>query len=103
MISVAIFKYILVDKRKEKEYQWAMKASVIKQDDTDDWKSRRATPLDQLQPSRMLYNRNYSYYDEGHLRIMASLVPDEILYNINDYSKREFDACLLFGDVSGKT
>lgn len=77
---------------------------AIKEDD-DEWKKRRAVPLVELK-SRSSYGSNvssyYTLYDEGHTRTMASLVPDEIIYNIGDYSKRDFDGCLLFGDVSGK-
>lgn len=32
---------------------------------------------------------------------MASLVPDEIIYNFSDYSTREYNAALMFADVSG--
>lgn len=42
-------------------------------------------------------------YSEYHTKVLASLVPDEIIYNVKDYSKRSYDVCLLFGDVSGFT
>lgn len=38
--------------------------------------------------------------DDG-LTNLATLVPDEVIYNVNDYETRQFDGCLLFGDVSG--
>lgn len=40
--------------------------------------------------------------DDYNVKVMASLVPDEIIYNVKDYSIRKYDACLLFGDVSGE-
>lgn len=76
-----------------------MTNDILREDDTE-WKKRRAVPLLELKNG----SNNGSYFtqfDEGHTRILASLVPDEIIYNIGDYSKREFDGCLLFGDVSG--
>lgn len=39
--------------------------------------------------------------DDLKNQALASLVPDEIIYNVNDYENRNYDACLLFGDVSG--
>lgn len=39
--------------------------------------------------------------EEDGVTILASFVPDEVIYNVNDYSTRQLDGCLLFGDVSG--
>ncbi|CAG9821448.1 unnamed protein product, partial [Phaedon cochleariae] len=97
---------------KKDELQWFRKSSLSmrQQDDNEEWKKRRATPLSELHSlARRATNTttttsaNSSFFDEGHTRIMASLVPDEIIYNVADYSKREFEGCLLFGDVSGFT
>lgn len=41
--------------------------------------------------------------DDHQTKILASLVPDEIIYNVNDYSHRNYECCLLFGDVSGNS
>lgn len=77
-----------------------MSNDIVKEPGSSDWKHRRAVPLVQLsQGNKASY---FTLYDEGHTRIMASMVPDEIIYNIGDYSKRDFDGCLLFGDVSGE-
>lgn len=80
-----------------------MSTDVIQKSGNNDWKYRRAVPLVELNQISNPENRGsyFTLYDEGHTRIMASMVPDEIIYNIRDYSKREFDGCLLFGDVSG--
>ncbi|XP_018579406.1 adenylate cyclase type 10-like [Anoplophora glabripennis] len=90
--------------KKSDDPKWEMTNDVIREDDTD-WKKRRAVPLLDLKNLMNNGNRSsyFTLYDEGHTRILASLVPDEIIYNIGDYSKRDFDACLLFGDVSGFT
>jgi class 3 adenylate cyclase len=34
---------------------------------------------------------------------LASLLPDEVLYNCQDYKMRSFEAAVLFADVSGFT
>lgn len=77
---------------------WQMSNDVVKEPGSNDWKNRRAAPL--IESSKASY---FVLYDEGHTRILASMVPDEIIYNIGDYSKRDFDGCLLFGDVSGES
>lgn len=40
--------------------------------------------------------------EEAHTRILASLVPDEILEFIDDLSIRPYESAFLFGDISGK-
>ncbi|KAL3270905.1 hypothetical protein HHI36_021414 [Cryptolaemus montrouzieri] len=40
---------------------------------------------------------------EKRTKISASLIPDEVIQNVNDYSHKHYNACLLFGDVSGFT
>nr|CAI5849851.1 unnamed protein product [Callosobruchus analis] len=81
-----------------------MRAGILQQD-SDEWKKRRSIPISEvIQPARPYEtDRSNSFAEEGLTRTMASLVPDEILYNINDYTKRDLEACLLFGDVSGFT
>lgn len=39
---------------------------------------------------------------EAKTKILASLLPDEVLQDVNDYSHKNYNACLLLGDVSGK-
>lgn len=88
--------------KKKDDYLWAMKISFLKKDDNDDWKKRRqATSFGGVFGVASELGKKYTYFNEGSMKIMASLVPDEIIYNISDYSKREFDACLMIGDVSG--
>nr|CAH7718092.1 unnamed protein product [Callosobruchus chinensis] len=81
-----------------------MRAGILQQD-SDEWKKRRSIPISEVvQPARSYETEiSHSFAEEGLTRTMASLVPDEILYNINDYTKRDLEACLLFGDVSGFT
>lgn len=70
--------------------------------DNDEWKDRRAAPLTNNPILRTIETNSLSLQrEEEHTRIFASLVPDEVIYHIHDYSRRNFDACLLFGDVSG--
>lgn len=72
--------------------------------DNDEWKDRRAAPLTNNPILRTIETNSLSLQrEEEHTRIFASLVPDEVIYHIHDYSRRNFDACLLFGDVSGMT
>lgn len=40
---------------------------------------------------------------ETKTKILASLMPDEVLQDVNDYSHKHYNACLLLGDVSGFT
>ncbi|KAJ8963086.1 hypothetical protein NQ318_018550 [Aromia moschata] len=92
--------------KKDDEIEWQLRNSIIKEDDSNEWKKRRAAPLTDLQKlaKKVTFKeKGYTFYDEGQTRIMASLVPDEIIYNIGDYSKRKFSGCLLCGDVSGFT
>ncbi|XP_044763888.1 adenylate cyclase type 10-like isoform X2 [Coccinella septempunctata] len=44
-----------------------------------------------------------SSFWEAKTKILASLLPDEVLQNVNDYSHKHYNACLLLGDVSGFT
>lgn len=41
--------------------------------------------------------------EEVKAKILASFVPDDIIYNVGNYSHRKHEICLLFGDVSGFT
>lgn len=70
----------------------------------DEWKNRRAAPITNTPILRTTDSNSLSLQrEEEHTRIFASLVPDEVIYHIHDYTRRNFDACLLFGDVSGFT
>lgn len=88
------------------DYIWAMRSSLRQESDSELWKERRATPLAESSQSAV-YKRGKRMKnvipttDDHNVKVMASLVPDEIIYNVNDYSIRCYDACLLFGDVSG--
>lgn len=81
-----------------------MKVNLIKKDDpNENWKKRNGGEKRKLSSFGVAaeLGKKYTYFNEGTMKIMASLVPDEVIYNISDYSKREFDACLMIGDVSG--
>ncbi|CAH0554599.1 unnamed protein product [Brassicogethes aeneus] len=41
--------------------------------------------------------------EDPETKIIASFLPDEIIYNVDDYSHRSFDCAILAGDVSGFT
>ncbi|XP_050306071.1 adenylate cyclase type 10-like isoform X2 [Anthonomus grandis grandis] len=95
----------MISKNDSVEYNWAMRTSMLKED--DDWKNRRAIPLKEQKRSFDIPTDESSILslqrEEDQTRIFASLVPDEVIYHITDYTRRNFDACLLFGDVSGFT
>ncbi|XP_072394694.1 adenylate cyclase type 10-like isoform X4 [Diabrotica undecimpunctata] len=82
------------------EYLWALKSSIIQSAEAEEFRKRRNKPI--VTTTRRCESDGDQYV-EKHVRIMASLVPDEIIYNIGDYSMKDLDACLLFGDVSGFT
>ncbi|XP_068895089.1 adenylate cyclase type 10-like isoform X2 [Tenebrio molitor] len=86
----------------QEEYIWAMRTSSYRASDTDLWKDRRS-----LRSSSQMRKKSKSVLDtsmgDRQTKVMASLVPDEVIYNLNDYSHRQYDACFLFGDVSGFT
>lgn len=90
----------------EEEYILAMRTTAYRED-SDLWRDRRSQPLKAGQAT--LSNRRKTktksllpMSDDHTTKVLASLVPDEIIYNVNDYSNRHYDCCLLFGDVSGK-
>lgn len=90
------------------DYIWAIRSSFQQDSDSELWKERRATPLlntstDTVARRKRRSSRNVDpTADDYNVRVMASLVPDEIIYNVNDYSIKSYDACFLFGDVSGE-
>ncbi|XP_030764009.1 adenylate cyclase type 10-like isoform X2 [Sitophilus oryzae] len=87
-----------------KDYYLAMNSTIFKEPGSEDWKKRRAIPLQTSSQQKQSENIVSSEWSrDEHTRIFASLVPDEVIYHINDYSRRHFDGCLLFGDVSGFT
>lgn len=82
-----------------------MRSSFQRDSDSELWKERRAKhPLvNSVTAVENKKSKNeFSTTDDYNVKVMASLVPDEIVYNVKDYSIRKYDACLLFGDVSGK-
>lgn len=83
-----------------------MRTSIQGDSDSELWKERRPTPLAEsltsCVPKKGKRAKNVlPTSDDYNVKVMASLVPDEIIYNVNDYSIRKYDSCLLFGDVSG--
>lgn len=50
-------------------------------------------------------NEKKSQISEADIKtkILASFVPDDIIYNVGNYDHRTYEICLLFGDVSGFT
>lgn len=103
MFGRIIWRLITVNQAMDEEYVWAMRYSGHRESDSELWKERKLPPLSDTQITR----RNTSQKnmipmsDDQNTKVMASLVPDEIIYNVNDYNIRSYDACLLFGDVSG--
>lgn len=74
-------------------------------DEDNEWKNRVPQAMSSADDVQRMVSRNRSVIpmnDDHQTKVLASLVPDEIIYNITDYSHRHYDACLLFGDVSGK-
>lgn len=92
----------------EEEYILAMRTTAYNRDVSDEmWRHRRSKPLEPGQPliAQRKKTRAKSLIpmtDDHTAKVLASLVPDEIIYNVNDYSNRPYDVCLLFGDVSGR-
>ncbi|KAK9746114.1 Adenylate and Guanylate cyclase catalytic domain [Popillia japonica] len=124
----------------QEEYIWAMRTRLYSED-ADDWKERRMSDVstdymskqqDQKtgmasSDERRMSDVSTDYMskqqdqktgmassDEYNTKVLASLVPDEIIFDsslvpdeiifdCNDYTHRPYDACLLFGDVSGFT
>ncbi|XP_044263925.1 adenylate cyclase type 10-like isoform X1 [Tribolium madens] len=83
----------------QEEYIWAMRTSAYRESDSDLWKERRS--YSQIgKKSKTVIDLST---DDRQTKVMASLVPDEVIYNVDDYSHRQYDACFLFGDVSGFT
>jgi hypothetical protein len=83
----------------QEEYIWAMRTSAYRESDSELWKDRRSVSRTQFPPkSKSLVD---SSIGDRQTKVMASLVPDEVIYNVDDYSHRQYDACFLFGDVSG--
>ena len=50
---------------------------------------------------RLNSKNNYSMNDAARMGIIASMVPDEIIYQHSDYSIRSYETALMFCDVSG--
>lgn len=83
----------------QEEYIWAMRTSAYRESDSDLWKERRSHTQMGGKKSKSVIDVSI---DDRQTRVMASLVPDEVIYNVHDYSHRHYDACFLFGDVSGR-
>lgn len=63
----------------------------------------KAAEINIKRVSGSFYGKTIQEYIEGdnQIRVLASLVPDEIIYNIDNNSVSEFDCSLLAGDVKG--
>lgn len=97
--------YFVVNEQAGEEYVWAMRSGNHKETDSEGWKERKSAPLQEDEPvmtKRPKTKNVISMSDDHQTKVMASLVPDEIIYNVSDYRIRPYDSCLLFGDVSGK-
>lgn len=94
---------ILVDYSGQEEYIWAMRTRLYSED-ADDWKDRRIsdTSSTEYEAQKPDQKGGIASSDEYNTKVLASLVPDEIIFDCNDYTHRPYDACLLFGDVSGR-
>ncbi|KAJ3648251.1 hypothetical protein Zmor_020069 [Zophobas morio] len=88
----------------QEEYVWAMRSSLYRESDSELWKERRSegsrSVLNEIGVKKSKSSANTVDYQT---KVMASLVPDEVIYNVEDYNHRQYDACFLFGDVSGFT
>ena len=86
----------------QEEYVWAMRSSLYRESDSELWKERRSegsrSVLNEIGVKKSKSSANTVDYQT---KVMASLVPDEVIYNVEDYNHRQYDACFLFGDVSG--
>lgn len=90
-----------VDYSGQEEYIWAMRTRLYSEDN-DDWKERRASDGSSEYDNQPKDQKGgIVSADEYNTKVLASLVPDEIIFDCNDYTHRPYDACLLFGDVSG--
>ncbi|KAL3287919.1 hypothetical protein HHI36_002375 [Cryptolaemus montrouzieri] len=87
----------------QEEYVWAMRTSVNEQklleeqeEEMEDEDDEKVTLFDREEGTMnmlLVYKTT----------ILASFVPDEIIFNLNDYTSKTFDASILCGDVSGFT
>lgn len=90
----------------EEEYIMAMRINANR-DDSEAWRERRSNPLPSgpggypINRRKTLTKGLIPMTDDHASKVLASLVPDEIIFNVNDYSPRPYNVCLLFGDVSG--
>ncbi|KAJ3648252.1 hypothetical protein Zmor_020070 [Zophobas morio] len=84
----------------QEEYIWAMK-ECSHRDETEAQKARESKYSAHVQ--LLIKKSKYSMGVENQTKVVASLVPDEVIYHINDYRRKKYDACFLFGDVSGFT
>ncbi|KAK4883887.1 hypothetical protein RN001_000158 [Aquatica leii] len=92
----------------EEEYILAMRINANRED-SELWRERKLNSLQSgygnypLQRRKTTTKSLLPMSDDYSAKVLASLVPDEIIYNVNDYSNRSYDMCVLLGDVSGFT
>ena len=93
---------VAVNHTGQEEYIWAMRASLYRESDVELWKDRKRH--DNSRSAVNVASRTKSLLETTtyQTKIMASLVPDEVIHNVEDYSHRQYEACFLFGDVSGR-
>lgn len=92
-----------MDQSGQEEYIWAMRYRG-RESEREVHKDRTAsqeTPDNEQYLKRGRSKQIINVQDDHQTKVLASLVPDEIIYNVNDYTHRHYDSCLLFGDVSG--
>lgn len=93
-----------MDQAGQEEYIWAMR---YRGRETEREERERRTSLQKVNSDYLLNQKKKGsklllpQTSDHHTKVLASLVPDEIIYNVNDYTHRHYDSCLLFGDVSG--
>lgn len=66
-------------------------------------KERKKIPVSKVSRSIANVFGNSTTLQDAQNKIIASFVPDDIIYHLNDYSHRSYEICLLFSDVSGFT
>lgn len=84
----------------QEEYVWAMRTSAYEEQTLEE------TSLDDTmtEGGSLLQERcDQDLVLVYKTTILSSFVPDEIILNVNDYTSKTFDACILCGDVSGFT
>lgn len=86
----------------QEEYIWAMRTSAFRETDDDSWKSRYLPKTSTSLEKKSKMFESTTVIDQ-QTQVLASLVPDEVIEKVTDYSHRHYEGAMLFGDVSGFT